>query len=89
MRRQPAPASLRLSVSGEEVDGFLPVDEIYPNLTEYESFVFWSLKGMTVSQTERFEKLKNILSILDNTGLDIFDVNKNNELIPTEIFNGY
>ncbi len=68
---------------------FLPVDEIYPNLTEYESFVFWSLKGMTVSQTKRFENLKNTLSILDNTGLDIFDVNKKNELIPSISFDGY
>jgi hypothetical protein len=68
---------------------FLPVDEIYPNLTEYESFVFWSLKGMTVSQTERYQKINNTISIVNNTGLDIFNVNKNNKIIPTEIFNGY
>jgi hypothetical protein len=51
------------------------------NITEMETFTFWSLKGITVSETQKFETVK------------LYDIkNRDNTIFkdePSEEFNGY
>lgn len=68
---------------------YLPIEDTNLNLVDFESFVFWSLKGATVSQTKKFEYINKKLRIIDNTGLDIFKLNDKNELTPSSYFSGY
>lgn len=46
-----------------------------------ETFTFWSLKGITVSETQNFEKVK--LHEINERDITIF------KDAPSDIFNGY
>lgn len=68
---------------------YLLVDDLNANLTNYETFTFWSLKGKTVSETQKFIRTIKNLVIVDNTRTGIFDLNDNGELFPGDKFSGY
>lgn len=58
-------------------------------LKDYESFLFYSLKGKTTSQTQNFSSVINSIEIKNDTDTDIFHVDQNNNLDATETFSGY
>ena len=68
---------------------YLLVDDSNVNLTNYETFTFWSLKGKTVSETQKFTSINNSLVIDDKTKAGIFNINGNKELLPSNEFLGY
>ena len=67
---------------------YLPI-ETDKSLTKYETFVFYSLKGRTTSQTQRFSSVIKSIVIKNGTDTDIFNVDENNNLDATETFSGY
>ena len=67
---------------------YLPI-ETDKSLTEYETFVYYSLKGKTTSQTQKFSKVNKSIVIKNDTDTDIFNVDPNNNLVATDTFIGY
>ena len=67
---------------------YLPIDED-KSLTKYETFVFYSLKGKTTIQTQRFSSVIKSIVIKNDTDTDIFNVDENNNLVATDTFSGY
>jgi hypothetical protein len=69
---------------------YLPIKEDINLIKKYESYIFWSLKGKTISVTESFSKIDKTILIQDITGTDIFIVDHNtNNLVATNSFSGY
>lgn len=60
------------------------------SLEELETYTFWSLKGLTVSQTGCCPLPSPSITIIDNTNTNIFKKHTNTNLInPSNQFNGY
>jgi hypothetical protein len=58
------------------------------NLETFETTVFYSLNGKTISKTESFEKADQGITIIDNTATEIFQ-KVNGVIKPTNNFPGY
>ena len=67
---------------------YLPVNQ-EQSLTDFESFVFWSLKGKTISQTQNFSSVDKSIVIKNNTDTGSFETDVNNNLVPKATFTGY
>lgn len=70
---------------------FAPLLEKSEILKIYETTVYYSLKGKTISMVQDFKKVNLEISITSNQNLDIFnkDIENNNRIKPDDNFPGY